>query len=413
MAKQGLSAQGWGWRALALLALGACGEAPADGDAQRSPADAATPIDANIDAAAADSAAQSDSTPLDAVTALDQGGGSDLVTAADRSAGDGAALDAGALLLAQVEPARGGASVATRVRLTGSGFGAGLEVRVGGVAASDVAVASATEAQATFQPVALTERGVKDVEVLRGGHSALLPAAFEYLFDEDPIVFVHGYLVDAGEWATMLERFRELGYPDEQLFAISYSSSTQSNVINARDELAPFVDQVLAQTESERVDIIAHSNGGMSTRLWIGQHGGGDKVRDYVSLAGTHHGTSSACLGWPGDSAREQCPPYAQEAESVNGVQWLLNGDPDSADVDETPFGVEDGGGIAYHALWTEDDLIDVPPHTCCLNQSARGDCTDPVNVAFSGVGHMEMVTDQAVFELTRDLVRLRNQSRP
>lgn len=312
--------------------------------------------------------------------------------------------------LVQVLPTRGGASVSTLVTLHGEGFEQGMTVTVGPHAGLSVTVLSTIEATAYFPPVPLTECGVKDVQVEVGGRQAVLDGGFEYYFDEDPIVFVHGYAVGPSEWDTMIDRFRQLGYPDDYLAAIDYSSYTQSNVINARDELPPFVADVLLSTGADKVDIVAHSNGGMSTRLWIKLYGGHDKVRDYVSLSGTHHGTETACLiPFGGDSALEQCPAYASQQDSYNGVQWDLNGDPDLPDVDETPFGVEDGGFIHYNALWTNADTIDVPPETCCLNQQSRNDCSDPVNVQFQGLGHMEMVTDQAVHDLTVSLVRAHN----
>jgi len=212
----------------------------------------------------------------------------------------------------------------------------------------------------------------------------------------------------------MIERFKEAGYPDDYLAAIKFSSSLQSNVINARDELPAFVDEVLERTGAEKVDIISHSVAGLSTRLWIKYYGGNDKVRDYVSLSGTHHGTITTCIAtWLGEGAAEQCPPYANEEESVNEVQWLLNGDPDTDDVDETPFGVEDGGGIYYNAFRTDGDIIDLPQQTCCLNQKFRNDCSDPVNFQFHGVGHMQMPYDESVFQATLDRVRMHNTSKP
>jgi len=156
------------------------------------------------------------------------------------------------------------------------------------------------------------------------------------------------------------------------------------------------------------------SSGGVSSRLFVAIFGGGEKVRDFVSVSGTHHGTQVACLGtWTGEAAEEMCPPYASEAESHNGMQWMLNGDPDTDDVDETPYGVEDGGGVTYSALWTEDDLIDVPPHTCCLNQTSRGDCTNPINIMFSGIGHIEMSSHTDVIDKVFELVRVHNINKP
>ncbi len=318
------------------------------------------------------------------------------------------------LALFEVVPAGGGASVSTQVALVGDGFGEGLTVTIGGVLVETVTVISPTEALTEFQPVPLTECGAKDVQVALGDQQAALPGGFVYFFDEDPIVFVHGYAVGPGTLGTMIDRFGQLGYPDDYLNAIRFSSSIQSNIINARDELPSFVDQVLSNTGAEKVDMIVHSMGAMSTRLWIKLHGGQDEVRDYVSLSGTHHGSDLACLAsWLGEAGDEQCPAYATLEESHNEVQWLLNGDPDLDDVDESPFGVEDGGGIYYNALRTEDDLIDIPPTTCCLNQKFREDCTDPVNVSFSGISHMGMLSDEMVFDLTVELVRAHNASKP
>ena len=316
--------------------------------------------------------------------------------------------------LTEAVPSSGGASVSTPVTLHGSGFEEGLIVTVGGVEAESVRVESSSSAFVVFPPVPLTDLGKKNVRVVLGSEAASLHDGFEYTFDEDPIVFVHGYMVSSWEWDTMIGRFRDIGYPEEYLAAITFTSSLQSNVINARDELPGFVDEVLARTGAEKVDIIAHSAGGISSRLWIKLYGGGEKVRDYVSLSGTHHGTIMACfIPWLGQSSAETCPPYASESQSVNDVQWLLNGNPDTDDVDETPFGVEDGGGIYWNAFWTDGDIIDVPPTTCCLNQKFRNDCSDPINVKFHGIGHIEMAYDADVFQAAMEKVRAHNKNKP
>ena len=285
---------------------------------------------------------------------------------------------------------------------------------VGGIPATDITVVSSIEVTAVFQPVDLLECGKKDVRVVQGGDESVLAESFEYIFDEDPIVFVHGYLMNSSEWNTMIQAFLDRGYPEDRLFAIDYANSLDSHIANARDELAPYVDSILSQTGADRVDLVGHSSGAVSSRLFIAVFGGQDKVRDFVSVSGTHHGTQIACLGtWTGEAAEEMCPPYANEQESHNGMQWMLNGDPDTDDIDETPFGVEDGGGVTYSALWTEDDLIDVPPHTCCLNQTYRGDCTNPINVMFSGIGHIEMSSHSDVIDKVFELVREHNVNKP
>jgi pimeloyl-ACP methyl ester carboxylesterase len=312
-----------------------------------------------------------------------------------------------------VDPARGGASVDTPVTITGDGFAAGLVVAVGGTPALNVQVLSATTATAVFPAVALTACGFKTVYVALGGQSDTLVDGFEYFFDEDPVVFVHGFLGGGGDFDTMVQRFRDLGYPDDYLEAIDFSDNAQSNVDSAQ-ELPALVDAVLARTGRERVDLVAHSMGGLSSRLWIAQYGGGDKVRDYVSLSGTQHGNWEACLVWPFyESARELCPAYADEGQAANDVQFILNGHPDELDVDETPFGVENGGGIYYHAMWAGLDEIVFPNTSACLNQSFVDDCSDPINVEAPNTFHMQMLTSVFVWGNVRDWLRAHNISKP
>ena len=217
-----------------------------------------------------------------------------------------------------------------------------------------------------------------------------------------PIVFVHGYVVHEWEWDIMIDRFAAIGYPEDYLAPVRFDDSIGSNVVNARDTLPDFAAGVLERTGADKVDVIAHSMGGLSSRLWIKFYGGADLVRDYVSVSGTHHGSRMGFfVQWLGEGGAEQYPAYADQAHSHNSVQWDLNGDPDSADVDETPFGVEEGGEIYWNALWSESDELVIPPRSSCLNQGFRNDCSDPANLYVPGVRHFGMVYDAQVFEIS------------
>lgn len=318
-----------------------------------------------------------------------------------------------ALAILSVEPDQGGASVDTPVVLAGEGFASGLMVLVGGVPAASTQVLSPTTAQALFLSVPLTDRGAKDVEVRLDEQTALLPAGFEYIFDEDPIVFVHGLWGDGSGFDTMIEGFIDLGYPADFLHAIRFSSSSQSNLESAY-ELIGLVDEVLTETGRDKVDMVAHSMGGLSSRFWIAQLGGADQVRDYVTLAGTQHGNSGAWLSWLFlECARELFPAYADQGEAANDIQYLLNGDPDVEDVDETPFGIEEGGWISWHAMWAELDEVVYPSKSACLNQRQRNDCSDPINVKAPLTFHIQILHTDFVVDLVSQWVREQNISKP
>ena len=320
------------------------------------------------------------------------------------------------LRISSIAPQEGGASATTTVRLVGTGFDQQARVFVGGIEAKDIKRTDEQNLEAVFLPVDLKSLGAKAVRVQNPDNcTAELPGAFTYQFDEDPIVFVHGFMWTAKDWSDFVNYFKTLGYPDDMLAAIQYKNTVGSNIPNARDELAPFIDAVLARTGRAKVDLLAHSMGGVSTRLYIKQYGGESKVRDYVTIASPHHGDSGACLTtYLGDGSKEQCPAYASQKDSYNGIQWILNGDPNLDDVDETPFGAEDGGDIFYTSIRFTKDLIVTPHDTSCLNQKSAGDCSDPINIEIDyGNDHIGLIHDSQVFKLVEGYIRKHNLSHP
>ena len=92
----------------------------------------------------------------------------------------------------------------------------------------------------------------------------------------EPIVFVHGWNSSGSTWNTMASRFRADGWTAAQTVQWSYNTS-QSNATTAA-QLSTLVDQVRASTGSAKVDLISHSMGGLSTRYYVKNLGGGAKV---------------------------------------------------------------------------------------------------------------------------------------
>jgi triacylglycerol lipase len=54
------------------------------------------------------------------------------------------------------------------------------------------------------------------------------------------------------------------------------------------------IDTVLAETNSEKVNIIAHSKGGIDARYLIGKYNYGDKIASLITMATPHHGSEIA-----------------------------------------------------------------------------------------------------------------------
>jgi triacylglycerol lipase len=122
----------------------------------------------------------------------------------------------------------------------------------------------------------------------------------------DPILFVHGWNSSASTWNTMVGRFAADGWTSAELNTWSYNTA-QSNATTAQ-QLASRVNGVLAATGAARLDLISHSMGGLSTRYYVKNLGGGPKVDEFVSLAGPNHGTSTANLCFWNTSCFEMRP---------------------------------------------------------------------------------------------------------
>lgn len=108
----------------------------------------------------------------------------------------------------------------------------------------------------------------------------------------DPILFVHGWNSNSSTWTTMVNRFAADGWTAAELNNWSYNTS-QSNATTA-GQIQTKVDQILAATGAAKVDLISHSMGGLSTRYYVKNLGGGAKVDEWVSLGGPNHGTNTA-----------------------------------------------------------------------------------------------------------------------
>lgn len=119
--------------------------------------------------------------------------------------------------------------------------------------------------------------------------------------DKNPVIFVHGYsdvksdLFGKSNFGPLIDYLVSQGWSRDRLYSIQYSDTFGSNVTNA-DELDAFIEDVLAATESQKVDLVAHSMGGLSTRYYIKNLGGADKVESLITLGSPHQGTPLAYM---------------------------------------------------------------------------------------------------------------------
>jgi triacylglycerol lipase len=111
----------------------------------------------------------------------------------------------------------------------------------------------------------------------------------------DGIVFVHGINGSGSNWDTMIERFKTDGWPEDRLIARSYADAEWGCNTSNADELAGWV-QELSDRGAQRIAIIAHSMGGLSSRYYLQRRNGTESVARFITLGTMHHGLLSPCL---------------------------------------------------------------------------------------------------------------------
>jgi triacylglycerol lipase len=119
--------------------------------------------------------------------------------------------------------------------------------------------------------------------------------------DELPIVFVHGDSDTAGLWITQTWRFETNGYPADHLFAVdiphpgarsddTVAQDNRSSTTDAAKALAAEVDHALAATGASKAILIANSRGCQTSRNYVKNFGGKDKVARMILAGCVHHG---------------------------------------------------------------------------------------------------------------------------
>lgn len=191
-----------------------------------------------------------------------------------------------------------------------------------------------------------------------------------------PVLLVPGWGDDAADVEPLRQRFLEAGWPLSRVRTVGFEDPVGSNRMNAR-EIARAAEVLQGMTGAERVDVVAHSMGGLAVRHFLAHEGGADVVRRVVFLGTPHRGTVVAMLAW-GDGGREMVP----------GSSFLtaLN------DTAQRPEGVE------MLAIRTPVDLRVIPGSSAVLPGA--------LNLEVCCPAHPELVEDEEVFRKAAAFLR-------
>ncbi|TDC80294.1 lipase [Micromonospora sp. KC606] len=229
------------------------------------------------------------------------------------------------------------------------------------------------------------------VHAVPGRSSAAPAAASDELFTAaaNPVIVVGGLMGVGIAYGPIAARLRADGFRVSiyQLPGLGFGDIRES----AR-ALRGFVDQVRARTGAARVDIVAHSEGGLVSRWYVKFLGGVDAVGRYVSLGSPQQGTYVAnILNVVGLG---NCAGVLACQQMAIGSDFLasLNGG------DDTP------GAVRWHTIRTRQDELVRPVDNAELADGAanvliQGFC--PLRV----VGHLGLVLDGTTYTVVRQVL--------
>lgn len=145
------------------------------------------------------------------------------------------------------------------------------------------------------QDVAGSADGLSYLRHLMRGNRIRRNAAFDELTPEaPPVLIIHGFLGTRGSMYVLERRLVEDGF-----VVVSFNLGT----LNVRDiRRSAFlihrkIERILAQTPSQRIDIIGHSMGGLIGLYYVKKLGGHARVRKLLMMGTPLRGTWAALAG--------------------------------------------------------------------------------------------------------------------
>jgi triacylglycerol lipase len=122
-----------------------------------------------------------------------------------------------------------------------------------------------------------------------------------------PVLLVPGWSDGREDLEPLRERFLLAGWDSARVAIVDFRDPVGSNREHAR-EIALAAAALRVATGASRIDVVAHSMGGLALRYHLRhQASPQDDVRRVVFLATPHFGTYSSLVAW-GEGAREMYP---------------------------------------------------------------------------------------------------------
>ncbi|MFI1462976.1 lipase family alpha/beta hydrolase [Nocardia carnea] len=124
----------------------------------------------------------------------------------------------------------------------------------------------------------------------------------------NPVLVIGGFDADQGILEKLREALDEWGYSAYSMVlpavpSLSGAPTGSAPIAESAAAVAQAVEEIRRETGAARVDVAAHSMGGLAARHWVKFLGGGESVGTYVDFGTPNSGQSLGLLCslfWPG-----------------------------------------------------------------------------------------------------------------
>ncbi len=189
-----------------------------------------------------------------------------------------------------------------------------------------------------------------------------------------PVVLLHGFAMNRTNWIFLGRRLARRGIGP--LYGTSYFSP--QSVRHSAEHLARFVERVREREGCERVDIVAHSLGGVVARYYLQRLDGAKHVGRLVTIGSPHNGTAVARLGALIPSALETRRDSAFFAELGPLVA---------------------AEGLQITSVWSHADAIIEPPESASVAPVGE-------DRVFDDLGHLALLLSPRVLDAVAERLR-------
>lgn len=178
-----------------------------------------------------------------------------------------------------------------------------------------------------------------------------------------PVLLIHGYGCNSGYWYPLSKKLFRAG--------ITHYAIDMEPIFGGIDDYVPLVRQEIAklcaETDSERIIILAHSMGGLVARAYLRDHGY-SHIAKIITLGTPHHGTVLAnCAVGLNSKQMRRLGRFPLEKSS----DWLTALTESEKDVRYTLF----------TSIYSLHDNIIAPQSSCFLSGAK--------NILLLGIGHV------------------------